>query len=358
MLNRILKSFMIIVSGTIGIFLIPDFINGITNGKVPLWMSYLIGIVIFFITTFWMINYGLSLIRRIEEKLLKIPETNVLFGTFGLILGLIVAFLISSPLKEMSIGVVTTIFPTFLTILLGYLGFQVGFKKKNDLINLLSVSERSDTKNTKIAAESEKELQRKTKILDASVILDGRIEELCKTGFLEGTLIIPQFVLEEVQHVADSSDRIKRNRGRRGLDTLNRIQKEMDLQVEIYEDGFNEIKEIDRFIKLAKLLNGMVVTNDSNLNKVCNLHDIKVLNINDLATALKPAVFPGEKINVQVIKDGKDDKQGVAYLDDGTMIIVEKGHDYIGDYIDVLVTKLLQTSAGKMIFAKPINQTS
>ncbi|WP_407270697.1 PIN/TRAM domain-containing protein [Radiobacillus sp. PE A8.2] len=358
MLNRILKLFMIIVSGTIGIFLIPDFINSITNGKVPLWISYLIGIVIFFITTFWMINYGLSLIRRIEEKLLKIPVTNVLFGTFGLILGLIVAFLISSPLKEMSIGVVTTIFPTFLTILFGYLGFQVGFKKKNDLINLLSVSERSDTKNTKIAMESEEELQRKTKILDVSVILDGRIEELCKTGFLEGTLIIPQFVLEEVQHVADSSDRIIRNRGRRGLDTLNRIQKELDLKVEIYEDGFNEIKEIDRFIKLAKLLNGIVVTNDSNLNKVCILHDIKVLNINDLAIALKPAVFPGEKINVQVIKDGKDDKQGVAYLDDGTMIIVEGGHDYIGDYIDVLVTKLLQTSAGKMIFAKPINQTS
>ncbi len=357
-MNRILKLFMIIVSGTIGIFLIPDFINSITNGKVPLWISYLIGIVIFFITTFWMINYGLSLIRRIEEKLLKIPVTNVLFGTFGLILGLIVAFLISSPLKEMSIGVVTTIFPTFLTILFGYLGFQVGFKKKNDLINLLSVSERSDTKNTKIAMESEEELQRKTKILDVSVILDGRIEELCKTGFLEGTLIIPQFVLEEVQHVADSSDRIIRNRGRRGLDTLNRIQKELDLKVEIYEDGFNEIKEIDRFIKLAKLLNGIVVTNDSNLNKVCILHDIKVLNINDLAIALKPAVFPGEKINVQVIKDGKDDKQGVAYLDDGTMIIVEGGHDYIGDYIDVLVTKLLQTSAGKMIFAKPINQTS
>ncbi|MFZ3579069.1 PIN/TRAM domain-containing protein [Virgibacillus sp. DJP39] len=353
MLGRILKLFIIIVSGTIGLFMVPLIYN-IIDGKIPLWMSYFIGIGILFVTIFWMIGYGLSIIRQIEEKLIKVPITNVSFGTFGLILGLIVAFLIASPLKEMSIGVVNTVFPIVLTTLFGYLGFQVGFKRKNDITNLLFASEHSETKNTRITLGSEKELQRKTKILDTSVILDGRIEEICKSGFLEGTLIIPQFILEKVQHVADSPDMVKRNRGRRGLDTLNRIKKELNLQVEIYEDGFKEIKKVDRFIKMAKLLNGMVVTNDSNLNKVWSAHDVKVLNINDLTIALKPAIFPGEKINVQVIKEGKDDKQGVAYLDDGTMIIVEKGHDFIGNYIDVLVTKLLQTSAGKMIFAKPI----
>ncbi|WP_188453936.1 PIN/TRAM domain-containing protein [Virgibacillus oceani] len=351
-----LKRITIIMSGTIGIFLVLDLINGMTNGKVPLWVSYLIGIVVFFITIFWMIGYGISFIRLIEEKLMEVPVTNVLCGSIGLILGLSLAFLITSPLKEMSIGVVNTVFPIFLTLLFGYLGFQVGFKKKNDIINLLPALELNDTKNTKIGVESKKELQRKVKILDTGAILDGRIEEICKTGFLEGTLVIPEFVLEEVQHVADSSEPIKRNRGRKGLDTLNRIQKELELQVEIYEGGFNEIKAVDRFVKLAKLLNGTVVTNDSNLNKVCNLHDVNVLNINDLARAIKPVVFPGEKINVQIIKDGKDDNQGVAYLDDGTMIVVEKGRDYIGDYIDVLVTKLLQTPAGKMIFAKPIIQ--
>ncbi|MCM3164124.1 MULTISPECIES: PIN/TRAM domain-containing protein [Bacillaceae] len=355
MLKRIFKLFIIVVGGTIGIFLIPDLITAMTGGIMPLWMSYLIGFIILFFTIFWLINSGLNMIHWMEEKLLKVPITNVLFGSFGLILGLVVAFLITSPLKAMSIELVNTVFPISLTILFGYLGYQVGSKKRNDLVNLfLSISNQGEAKNTKVNLESVKELESKLKILDTSVILDGRIEEICKTGFLEGTLLIPQFVLEEVQHIADSSDVIKRNRGRRSLDTLNKIQKEPDIKVEIYEGDFNGIQEVDKFVEIAKLLNGSVVTNDTNLNKICNLHDVKVLSINDLAEALKPVVLPGEKINVQVIKDGKDDKQAIAYLDDGTMIVVEQGRDYLGEYIDVLVTRILQTSAGRMIFAKPI----
>ena len=166
--------------------------------------------------------------------------------------------------------------------------------------------------------------------------------------------MIPQFVLAELQHIADSSDALKRNRGRRGLDILNRIQKELSVKVEMYEGDFEEIQEVDaKLVKLAKVANGVVVTNDFNLNKVCEFQSVPVLNINDLANAVKPVVLPGEEMNVQVIKDGKEQNQGVAYLDDGTMIVVEGGRDFISKRIDVLVTSVLQTSAGRMIFAKP-----
>jgi uncharacterized protein YacL len=186
------------------------------------------------------------------------------------------------------------------------------------------------------------------------VIIDGRIADICRTQFVEGTLVIPEFVLEELQHIADSSDLLKRNRGRRGLDILNKIQKELDVKVLIYEGDFEEIAEVDsKLVKLAKVLHGKVVTNDYNLNKVCELQGVSVLNINDLANAVKPIVLPGEEMVVQVIKDGKEYGQGVAYLDDGTMIVVEGGRSYLGATIAVIVTSVLQTSAGRMIFAKP-----
>lgn len=194
----------------------------------------------------------------------------------------------------------------------------------------------------------------KPKLLDTSVIIDGRIADICQTAFLEGTLIIPMFVLEELQHIADSSDALKRNRGRRGLDVLNRLQKEIDVDVEMYDGDFEEIQEVDsKLVKLAKVMDGIVVTNDFNLNKVCEFQNVPVLNINDLANAVKPVVLPGEELVVQVIKDGKEQNQGVAYLDDGTMIVVEEGRNYIHQTIDVLITSVLQTSAGRMIFAKP-----
>jgi uncharacterized protein YacL len=263
-----------------------------------------------------------------------------------------VAYLVVLPLKSIQIQVVNTVLPIFLTILLGYLGFQVGFKKRDELVNLFSIPARIGKK--KAQEEEQEAAAKKLKILDTSVIIDGRIADICQTGFLEGIMVIPQFVLEELQHIADSSDVLKRNRGRRGLDILNRIQKELSIKVEIYEGDFDEIQEVDsKLVKLAKLTSGIVVTNDFNLNKVCELQNVGVLNINDLANAVKPVVLPGEELNVLVIKDGKEHNQGVAYLDDGTMIVVEDGRDYIGKSIDVLVTSVLQTSAGRMIFAKP-----
>lgn len=199
-----------------------------------------------------------------------------------------------------------------------------------------------------------KEVQEHYKLLDTSVIIDGRIADISATGFVEGVLVVPQFVLTELQHIADSSDTLKRTRGRRGLDILKRLQDERASKVLITEIDFEDVSEVDlKLVRLAKKMDAQILTNDFNLNKVCELHRVQVLNINDLANAVKPVVIPGEDMQVVVIKDGKEHNQGVAYLDDGTMIVVEGGRSYIGQAITVTVTSVLQTSAGRMIFAKP-----
>lgn len=356
MLKRFVQLFFVVVGGMLGFIYVPDIIRILNLGDLPseLTSSYagaVLGALIFFLSTFWVTDYIVGLIRWVEETVVKAPVTDVLFGTIGLIFGLIVAFFVQLPLNNINIVVFSSILPIFLTLLLGYLGFQVGFKKRDELIALFSINRAG--KERKKDAEEEK-LKGKYKILDTSVIIDGRVADICQTGFLEGPLIIPRFVLEELQHIADSSDVLKRNRGRRGLDILNRIQKELSIKVEIYEGDFEDVSEVDsKLVKLAQLLSGVVVTNDFNLNKVCELQNVLVLNINDLANAVKPVVLPGEELIVQVIKDGKEHNQGVGYLDDGTMIVVEEGRNYIGKTIDVLVTSVLQTSAGRMIFAKP-----
>lgn len=363
MVKKIVQLFFIVVGGTVGFLYVPLLFELMNIGQIG-WFaspyaSAVYGALILFLSTFWLVDYIVSLIRKIEESLVKAPATDILFGSLGIIIGLIVAYLIMIPLKSIHFQVLSTIVPIFVTLFLGYLGFQVGFKKREELINLFSISGRLGSKDKKKQVNgevglSEEPLAGKLKILDTSVIIDGRIADICQTGFLEGTIVIPQFVLEELQHIADSSDALKRNRGRRGLDILNRIRKELAINVEIYEGDFEEIQEVDsKLIKLAKLTSGIVVTNDFNLNKVCELQNVSVLNINDLANAVKPVVLPGEELNVQLIKDGKEHNQGIAYLDDGTMIVVEEGRDYIGKRIDVLVTSVLQTSAGRMIFAKP-----
>ena len=196
--------------------------------------------------------------------------------------------------------------------------------------------------------------QNQFKILDTSAIIDGRIGDLCKTGFLEGILIIPNFVLNELQKVADSADPLRRNRGRRGLDLLNRIQKERQVTVRIFDRDYGELGEVDtKILRLARELEAKVVTNDYNLNKVAELYGVQVLNINDLSNAIKPIVLPGEEMMVHVLRDGKEHGQGIGYLEDGTMIVVEGGKSYIGLDLEILVTSVLQTSAGRMIFAKP-----
>ena len=283
------------------------------------------------------------------EQAASLPTGDLAAGSAGLLTGLAISALLYPAVAGLTgAGLIV---PAVLTLFFGYMGLRIGLRKKEDMAAALQAVLAS----RKVPEPEDKGPRyEEHKILDTSVIIDGRIADICKTGFIEGTLVIPEFVLEELQHIADSSDLLKRNRGRRGLDILNKIQKELDVRVLIYEGDFEEIGEVDsKLVKLAKALRGKVVTNDFNLNKVCELQGVSVLNINDLANAVKPVVLPGEEIVVQVIKDGKEHGQGVAYLDDGTMIVVEGGRDFIGTTMEVLVTSVLQTSAGRMIFAKP-----
>lgn len=358
MLKKIVHLFFILTGGTIGYLYVPDIIKllDFTSAKwiTSPYLGLIIGAVILFIFSYLVADYIVNFLRWIEDALIRIPVGDLLFGSLGLIAGLVVAYLINIPLRYIEISLVSQFVPLFVTILLGYFGFQIGFRRREELMNLFNFNRKEKKSATPQNEKAAEQQQPKAKILDTSVIIDGRIADICQTKFLEGTIVIPQFVLGELQHIADSSDALKRNRGRRGLDVLNRIQKELPVKVEIYEGDFEDIQEVDsKLIKLAKVINGIVVTNDFNLNKVCDLQGVRVLNINDLANAVKPVVLPGEELVVQVIKDGKEQNQGIAYLDDGTMIVVEEGRNYIGKTIEVLITSVLQTSAGRMIFAKP-----
>lgn len=292
-----------------------------------------------------------KLVKFIEGELQKIPASDIALGTGGLIVGLIIAYLISQPFYKLGPPYIGVAISVVLYIVFGYLGMIIPTRKREDILSALPILAKKASKDN---PGSKSEKGSIPKILDTSVIIDGRIADICKTGFIEGPLIIPEFVLAELQHIADSSDDLKRNRGRRGLDILNIIQKELDIEVIISDKKYEEEKAVDsKLLKLTKELDGKILTNDYNLNKVAEVQSIAVLNINDLANAVKPIVLPGEEMVVQVIKDGKESGQGLAYLDDGTMIVVESGKKYIGDTIEVLVTSVLQTSAGRMIFAKP-----
>lgn len=294
------------------------------------------------------IDSMVNVTNSIEHRLQQVPIGDVIVGAFGLIIGLIIAYLITSPLSQVKLAWVSGVITAVIYLLFGYLGISIAIKRVDEINWIVNL------KKTHKDIELEDKKESIPKVLDTSVIIDGRIFDICKTGFIEGPLVIPNFVLEELRHIADSSDTLKRNRGRRGLDVLNRIQKELDIPVKIWEGDFEDIAEVDsKLLKLAQLIDGKVVTNDYNLNKVAEFQGVSVLNINELANAVKPVVLPGEEMSVQVIKDGKEMGQGVAYLDDGTMIVVDGGKKHVGETIGVMVTSVLQTAAGRMIFAKP-----
>jgi uncharacterized protein YacL len=295
-----------------------------------------------FLRRLWQFTYW------VEARLNKMPMHDLLAGSVGLAIGLILSTLLGSAFKD--IKIVGPYVPGIISIIFGYLGINIAIRKRDELVSLFVGlpwvgKDRIKDKPSDIY---------QYKILDTSVIIDGRIADICKSGFIEGTLLIPVFVLEELQHIADSSDLLKRNRGRRGLDILNLIQKELGMYVQIDNRDFDDIAEVDsKLVKLGQVLKAKIVTNDYNLNKVAELQGVPVLNINELSNAVKPVVLPGEEMIVHVVKDGKEFGQGVAYLDDGTMIVVDGGKKHIGETIGVLVTSVLQTAAGRMIFAKP-----
>jgi len=277
------------------------------------------------------------------ENAKKTPLRKICGAVIGLLVGLVFARLLSSavPLfvKSGSVAISGVIY-----FILGYVGFKIGLKKGEEF-NLHSLTLSKGTEDESF------------KILDTSVIIDGRIADICETGFIEGVFIIPQFILHELQHIADSPDSVKRTRGKRGLEILHRMQKSVDFEVRVSEQDFPRIKEVDtKLVELAKRTDGTIITNDANLNKVAELQGITVLNINALANALKPIVLPGEEINVYVLKEGKEPGQGVAYLDDGTMVVIENGRRFMSRSLDVVVTSVLQTTAGRMIFAKVLEE--
>ncbi len=279
-----------------------------------------------------------------EVRLNRASLKRLIGAAVGSILGIIGAYLMSLVLGQSVFPRNTLSFLQIVVMLwMTYIGLVVG-ATKGEMLNLTALGG---------LFSAERQSKRSHKILDTSVIIDGRIADICATGFLDGVLVIPQFVLRELQQVADSPDSLKRNRGRRGLDILQKIQKMATVNVQIVDDDFPQVHDVDmKLIELAKAYEAKIVTNDFNLNKVAQLQGVEVLNINELANALKPIVLPGEIMRVFILKEGKEYNQGVAYLDDGTMVVVDNARKMISKTIDISVTSVLQTTAGKMIFGK------
>lgn len=282
-----------------------------------------------------------SIVVTLEYLLKKLELGSIIGGVIGLSFGIFLSYLLIYPLK-FYLGEDLKTLSFILMSIFGYGGFLLGINR-GKAISISNIVRLLKTQG----------LEENYKILDTSVIIDGRIADICETGFIEGVFILPQFILQELQHIADAPDPIKRARGRRGLDILHKIQKMPDIKVKIIEEDFPGLKEVDsKLVALAKLMHAKIITNDFNLNKVAGLQGVQVLNINELANSLKPVVLPGESMKVFVLKEGKEHNQGVAYLDDGTMVVVENARKYIGKNVDVTVTSVLQTTAGRMIFTK------
>lgn len=368
MLGKLMRLVFTIVGAIVGygVFFLARFLLDISGYgvQIQLSMTQEICIAALFVIIFGLIFFRLTptlgkqsskVADNIETDLQKLSANDLVLGTVGLIAGLIIAYLISQIYVGIPVPLVGVVLNIVTYFVLGFLGVVIATRKGSDIRaawlnarkNAVGAGERGGRGKGRDAAP---------KIFDTSVIIDGRIADIMKTGFVEGTVVIPEFVLVELRHIADSSDSLKRNRGRRGLDILNKIQSEYG--IEIYnttsEKSLDEIPEVDvKLLKLAQIMNGKVVTNDFNLNKVAAIKGVDVLNINELANTLKPVVLPGEEMTLFLVKEGKENNQAVAYLDDGTMIVVEEGRRHIGKTIRVLVTSVLQTAAGRMIFAKP-----
>lgn len=360
MLKRLMNYILALSGFLVGVLIMYGLnswkIIEITNNKLK--VAAFIGMGLLFALIFYLLSSTFlkklnDVVSKAEAELTRIPSRDILFGSLGLLIGLMIANFLSKPIQDLPIPVFGSVFGTIISVALyfafGYLGIRMALKGKEDFTDLITRQ-----KTIRFEPENNKKVEENLKILDTSVIIDGRIIDIIRAGFIEGSIVLPTFVLEELQHIADSSDNLRRAKGRRGLDILKEIQEQKDVKVIIRSETYDEIKEVDtKLLSMAKDLKAVVITNDYNLNKVAGVRGIKVLNINELANAVKPVVIPGEEMNVTVIKDGKEANQGLGYLEDGTMIVVEDGKRLIGKNITVVVTSVLQTSAGKMIFVRP-----
>ena len=290
-------------------------------------------------------------ITRTKDSLIRMPVERLVAIIGGIFLGLIAASLLTLPLSTLP-SPFRQIFPIISAIILVYLSVVVLSLRQRDLRGTLSFLRvgRKETAVERIEVESQI-------LLDTSVIIDGRISDICKTGFIRSTIIVPNFVLLELQHIADSSDHLRRNRGRRGMDVLKILQEDCPVPVRFTDMDVTEVRDVDsKLVALARDNGCPIMTNDYNLNRVAGLQGVTVLNINDLANAVKAVFLPGEELSVKIVQEGREHGQGVAYLDDGTMVVVEDGKNHLQDQLDVVVTKVLQTTAGRMIFARPNHQ--
>jgi len=308
-----------------------------------------------------------AIITWLVDQIHRVKVTDLLAAVGGLFVGFLFALVLTFPLSQVQLWHLNYWLPLLSVVLFGYLGASVAVLRREEIQRSLPFvrrhnrdqqegdeGEQDDNRRNRNAKPIVVEKEAERVLLDTSTIIDGRIAEISQTGFIMGTLVVPRFVLEELQRIADSADTLRRNRGRRGLDILNRLQKETNIPVEIVDNDFESIHEVDaKLVKLAKHYHCPIITNDFNLNKVAELQGVKVLNINELANAIKPALLPGEDMDVKIIQEGKEFGQGVGYLDDGTMIVVEGGKPHLNNEVEVTVTRVLQTAAGRMIFAHP-----
>jgi uncharacterized protein YacL len=360
MIKKVLQAAISIILALIGILLAAQLLSPLllVEDK-PVILYYgiltLIGLVMAVIGIFLappLVKATEKSTERIAANFAKMSTAEIASRIIGLITGLVIASLLG--LSFARIEIVGPYISIIAALLFGYLGWLTGGKIGGDIFTLRAREPRLKPEKRLRAAAEESALHLLPKVLDTSVIIDGRIADIYRTGFLEGDLVIANFVLEELRHIADSADSLKRNRGRGGLDTLNLLREQFDSHVVITQQDYPKVAEVDsKLLRLAQDLGGVVVTNDFNLNKVARLQGMRVLNINELANAVKPIVLPGEEMIAHVIKEGKETNQGVAYLDDGTMIVVENGARYVGMQLAVIVTSILQTAAGRMVFARP-----
>lgn len=299
----------------------------------------------------WILGGGLAgvAVLALEQAARRVPLSRLFVGALGALGGVLLAQLVAAALIVFVEPIGSPAGRGFLSLLLAYLGVVFALRREEELGGV--------TRRMFPGAGGAPE--EGYKVLDTSVIIDGRIADVCQAGFLEGTILVPQYVLRELQQIADSSDPLKRNRGRRGLDVLQRLQRMPSIRTELSDLDFPDIREVDRrLIETARTVGGAVVTNDYNLNKVAELHGVRVLNVNELTNALRPVFLPGEVLQVHVLREGKEAAQGVAYLEDGTMVVVDQGRRCIGQTVSVTVTTVLQTAAGRMVFARLADEHS
>jgi uncharacterized protein YacL len=297
----------------------------------------------------WLTTRPAAWVRRVVREL---SATQILAGSIGLLVGLVIAALLALPLSYLP-APFSSILPTILAIVFGYLGITVMTLRSRDILALFR-RRGAAVVDGGLISEGEGAPREDVLLLDTSVIIDGRIADVAQTGFIRASMLIPRFVLAELQYIADSPDSLRRNRGRRGLEMLNRMQKDSPVPVRIVDMDVDGVRQVDaKLVQLGRQLNAPIVTNDYNLNRVAGLQGVQVLNVNELSNAVKSVVLPGENMLVRVIQEGKEVGQGIAYLDDGTMVVIENGRRYMDSDLDVTVTKVLQTNAGRMIFATP-----